>query len=361
MSRSYDLAVVGAGIVGLGHAVAALRRGLRVIVIDRATAVAGATVRNFGHAGFSAHAGEAGEYARASRGEWIRLAAEAGFWMRQAGTLVIAQHEDERAVLEEVDIGERLTPDTVSLLAPVYGALGGALLHDDIQVDPREAGPAIAQWLERRGVVFRWRTSALGAEPGLVHTSRGQIRAETIVFAVNADVDHLFPHIAEKHGVARTGLDMMLADGVGLGLPLLTGSSMLRYSAFADAPSLRDVRRRFETDHPEIIERDINQMYTERPDGTLIVGDTHVKGMTIAPFQDEKGFDLLTRLGEDLFDRPFRIRQRWQGVYATAPQSFLRVAPADGIRVVSVTSGIGMTTGLGLAASVITELFGAES
>jgi len=154
---------------------------------------------------------------------------------------------------------------------------------------------------------------------------------------------------------------MMLADGVGLGLPLLTGSSMLRYSAFADAPSLRDVRRRFETDHPEIIERDINQMYTERPDGTLIVGDTHVKGMTIAPFQDEKGFDLLTRLGEDLFDRPFRIRQRWQGVYATAPQSFLRVAPADGIRVVSVTSGIGMTTGLGLAASVITELFGAES
>ena len=32
---SYDLAVVGAGIIGLATALAAVRRGLRVIVIDR--------------------------------------------------------------------------------------------------------------------------------------------------------------------------------------------------------------------------------------------------------------------------------------------------------------------------------------
>jgi len=51
------------------------------------------------------------------------------------------------------------------------------------------------------------------------------------------------------------------------------------------------------------------------------------------------------------------VRERWQGVYARAPHEFLKAAPADGIRVVSVTTGIGMTCGLGLAESVIDDLW----
>lgn len=358
MSAAYDLAIVGGGIVGLGHAAAAVERGLRVVVVDRATEVAGATIRNFGHAGFSAHAGQAGEYARMAREVWLRLAARSGFWARETGTLVVARHDDELAALREAGLGERLSAEDVAALAPVRGAVGGALLRGDLQVDPREAGPAIAAWLQAQGVEFRWRTAALGAEPGVLHTARGEIRAEAIVFAVNFDVDQLFPGIAEEHGVIRCGLDMMLADGVGLAIPVLTGSSMLRYSAFASAPSIADVRARIAAEDPAVLERDVNQMYTERPDGTLLVGDTHYGGETIPPFQDEAAFSMLQRLGEDLFGRPLRVRQRWQGVYAKAPGDFLRVAPMDGVRVVSVTTGIGMTTGLGLAESVISELFG---
>ncbi|WP_318387548.1 FAD-dependent oxidoreductase [Microbacterium maritypicum] len=44
-----DVVVVGSGIVGLGAAYAAVRRGLRVIVVDRTDAPVGATIRNFGH------------------------------------------------------------------------------------------------------------------------------------------------------------------------------------------------------------------------------------------------------------------------------------------------------------------------
>jgi len=44
----YDLAIVGAGILGLGHALAATRRGLKVVVIDRETEAVSASVNNFG-------------------------------------------------------------------------------------------------------------------------------------------------------------------------------------------------------------------------------------------------------------------------------------------------------------------------
>ena len=46
--RPFDLAVVGAGICGLAHALAAVRKGKRVVVIDRDAQANGASVRNFG-------------------------------------------------------------------------------------------------------------------------------------------------------------------------------------------------------------------------------------------------------------------------------------------------------------------------
>ena len=48
MSRVYDLAVVGSGILGMASALAAARQGKRVIVIEKNARAVGASVRNFG-------------------------------------------------------------------------------------------------------------------------------------------------------------------------------------------------------------------------------------------------------------------------------------------------------------------------
>jgi hypothetical protein len=144
-----------------------------------------------------------------------------------------------------------------------------------------------------------------------------------------------------------------------LATPLLTGWSLLRYSGFLSAPSAPALRSRLAVEHPDLHAHDLNQMYTQRPDGTLVVGDTHYRGAAIEPFQAESSFAALERVTRELFGvTQLPVRQRWQGVYASAPGEFLTAAPADGVRVVSVTTGIGMTTGLGLGESVVASLFG---
>ena len=48
MAQRADIAIVGAGILGLAHAYEAAKKGLRVVVFERSQRVSGASVRNFG-------------------------------------------------------------------------------------------------------------------------------------------------------------------------------------------------------------------------------------------------------------------------------------------------------------------------
>ncbi|GAB3874804.1 hypothetical protein GCM10029964_017410 [Kibdelosporangium lantanae] len=96
-----DIVIVGAGIVGLAHAVEAVDRGLSVVVVERDEWAAGASVRNFGHGCFTAQSGIALDRAMAARETWLRLAKQAGFWLADTGTVVVARADDELAVLTE--------------------------------------------------------------------------------------------------------------------------------------------------------------------------------------------------------------------------------------------------------------------
>src|SRR5690606_40484247 len=94
-------------------------------------------------------------------------------------------------------------------------------------------------------------------------------------------LDLVLPEVAERNGVGRCALDMMLASGVGLEFPVLTGSSMLRYPAFRSTAAYGGLRARFDRERPDMVDFDVNQVYTEAPGLGLFIGDTHRTELTL--------------------------------------------------------------------------------
>lgn len=364
-STGADLVVVGSGIVGLGAAAAAVRQGLSVIVVDRTETPVGATIRNFGHICIGAQGGLARQFADASREHWLQLSRDAGFWLRESGTLIAARDDGELAVLERAaaDGGvQMMSAEEMHRRAPLRtgAVIGGARIASDLQANPREAAEAIVRHLASRGVEFRFRTAVTAVTGTRVETTRGAIDAGRVVVAVGHDLDQLLPELAERVGVVRCALDMMRVSASmprPLEAPLLTGWSLLRYGRFAEYPQAIALREQLHAEHPELAALDLNQMYTQLPDGSLVLGDSHTRAVQPAPFQPEAAFDAFLDEAQALFDiSNLRVVERWQGVYASGPDDFLIEEPEPGLHVVAATTGIGMTCGLGLAEHALRDV-----
>src|SRR5262249_49786347 len=129
-------------------------------------------------------------------------------------------------------------------------------------------------------------------------------------------------------------------------------------SAFSGCPSRETLRARYADERHELLDHDVNLLVTQLPAGDLVLGDTHRYGATPDPFRDELLDELLLGEGAALLGvDALTVRERWLGVYAwAADRETLVCSPYDGVRTVSVTSGIGMTIALGLAPRVLDEL-----
>ena len=100
LSGVFDLAVVGAGIVGLSCARAAALKGLRVVVIDRDAQANGASVRNFGFITVTGQErGAVWNRARRTCAIWQEVAREAGIPILQRGLWMTTRRPEAVPVL----------------------------------------------------------------------------------------------------------------------------------------------------------------------------------------------------------------------------------------------------------------------
>src|ERR1700722_5579980 len=162
-----DVCVVGAGIIGMAHALEARRRGLTVAMLERDDHAAGASVRNFGHLFFTSVAdGAPFERALLARERWLELIDRAEIHVVPGGTLIVGRAPDEVAVLEAVAAdpareSRMLTSAEVAASAPIPADAIIAGFHSslDLRVDPRSAVAGLAALIEDDpGANVFWRT-----------------------------------------------------------------------------------------------------------------------------------------------------------------------------------------------------------
>lgn len=303
-SNKFDLAVVGAGILGLSCALAAAERGLRVVVIERGARALGASVRNFGLVTLTGQDRD-GVWPRARRSleVWTSVAARAGIPIVNRGQWIAVRRPEAAAVLDaflRTDMAEGcelLTPAAARRRSPELCAPGlEAVLWSphELRVESRDAIPALTHWLAReQGVSFRWETAVLAVDVPRIDTSRGPVFAEATVVCPGDDLVTLFPERLAAAGVGRCTLQMMRLESPGFTLPgtVMSDLSVARYGGFATLPEAEALRRRLQSEQGEYLRYGIHLIIAQGSDGSLVVGDSH--DYAAGPFAGERIYELL--------------------------------------------------------------------
>lgn len=365
--QKHDLIVVGAGIVGLAHALAASRRGKRVLVLERDAQANGASIRNFGFVTVTGQErGPVWELASRSAAIWREVAAPAGIVIEQEGLLLVAQRPEAVDVIDAflaTEMGEgctRLDAAQISADWPmIRRARAGILSRQDLRVDSPLAIPKLTRWLaEVCNVEFAYGVAVHEVETGRVYTSTGTHEADAVVVCAGDDWATLFPEDYAKAGITRCKLQMLrlAPPGWRLAAPVMSDLSMVRYLGYAMLPEAAALRTRLQAEAATALSQGVHLIAVQSADGSLVVGDSHEYAPTPDPFADASIEDSILDAFAEVLGAPPRVMSRWTGTYASATGHSIVRAPTCDVRLVVVTSGTGASTAFALAEEVISEL-----
>lgn len=372
MNKKYDVAVVGAGIVGLAIALAAARQGKKVVVFERSPRSSGASIRNFGLVWpVGQAAGPHLDRALRSRAIWLELAEKARVSVAENGSLTLAYHDDEQAVLEEfVDQSygkgydcQLVTPEEAARFSPasrLEGLKAGLWSRTECTVSPRLALPQIASYLEHAlGVDFYWSRAITHVEPGQVSDFYDVWSAERVFICGGQDFETLYPSLFAASGITRCKLQMMRTgpqpDGWKLGPSLCAGLTLRHYDNFAGCPSLTAVSERYDQENPLFKKWGIHVLLSQNAAGELIIGDSHEYGWDVQPFdREEINREILNYLNTFAQFPDSKIVETWHGIYPKIPGKTELVQEIESnVWVVNGLSGAGMTLSFGLASEIV--------
>jgi FAD dependent oxidoreductase TIGR03364 len=374
-SQTFDLAVVGGGIIGLAHAYMAARRGLRVALIERDPRANGASIRNFGFITVTGQErGDSWRLARRTRDVWAEIAPAARIPIEHHGLYLTVRSAEAVCVLEAflaTEMGEGCRLLTPASFRAEAGGLGGpnlrAVLHSphELRVESRLAIPRLTAWLEAaQGVTFFHETVVFQASPPRLRTSRGMIEAGAVVVCPGDDFATLYPERIAAYGLQRCRLSMLKLADPGFRLPgaLMSDLGLTRYRGYAALPEAQALDAKLRAEQPSHFANGVHLIVAQGADGGLIVGDSHHYDRLPEPFAPATAErDILDEYVRALGRDAPAVLERWTGTYAVAAdRAYLIDAPEPAVRLVIVTSGTGASTGFGIAERVIEQLLGAE-
>ncbi|MCI4366032.1 MAG: FAD-binding oxidoreductase [Thermoplasmata archaeon] len=353
---SYDLVVVGAGIVGAACAFEAARAGLTVAVVEATHPGGGATGAAMGH--LVALDGSPAELAlcRYSLALWRELAPSlpGSVHYREAGTIWLASSESDlvearhkQARLEREGIPSTLLgPDELSKAEPALrpGLEGGLLVPGDGRLDPVAATEFLLGETVRFGGTIYAGQGATGIEEGTVlRGKQASLTAETVLIAAGVDSGRLLKEIPVR---PRKGQLLRIEP-----MPLSLDHQLVELGYGASIRTSEAISVAFNV-HPA-------------SDGSWTVGASREWGSTDTTTSPSTVERILRRAERFLPSLGHAtVAKSWAGLRPAMPDHLPWIGPLPGRKGVWVATGhegLGITCSLGTARLVVDGLLGRPS
>lgn len=371
-----DVAIIGAGIVGLAMAYHLADKGKKIVVFERNSKAISASIRNFGLVWpVGQSAGHMYERALKSRRTWQHLANATGLQCQETGSLHLVYQQDELAVLEEFISTasangyecQLLTPEQVaqrSQAVKMDGLLAGMWSSTEMTVNPREASAVIARYLEeQQAVTFRWGTAVNSLEMPYIRTKDEKWQVDQVFVCSGADFETLYPEVYAQAPLTKCKLQMMRTvpqpGNWSLGPALCAGLTLMHYAAFNTCSTLDALKKRVQAEMPEYLQWGIHLLISQNGAGELSIGDSHEYGPDFEPFDKEFINALILKYMHTFLAAPdYTIQERWHGIYPklTNGGTDLILQPEKAVTIVNGLGGAGMTLGFGLAEEITAKI-----
>ena len=385
MNHSYDLIVIGGGVLGTFHAYHAVNKGLKVALIEKDIQPQGATVRNFGQVVPSGMNTKWQNFGRESLAIYKDIQKKFDITVREEGSIYIASNAEEVQLLEELNSVNKSNSYTSELLTARqcldnYPGLkkdyvkAGLFFPEEVKVEPRTMILKLHEYLRNQGLdIYMSETvmdcDALRSGVQLTTSKNKQFSSKKVIICNGSDFKILYPSYFEESDLIVSKLQMMQTKSqINYTLPssVLTGLSIRRYESFAECPSFSSIKAK---ENPNSLEKQwgVHILFKQAHDGSVIIGDSHEYAS--AAKMEHLGFDLnmdidhfILNEAKKIFDLPtYEIQNRWFGMYSQCKSTdiFQKTIDED-IHIVTGIGGKGMTGSAGFAKYNINSIFNLE-
>lgn len=382
MTAKFDLIVVGGGILGTFHAYHALKRGLKVALIEKNSTPQGATVRNFGQVVPSGMDLKWQNFGRESLSIYKELQAETDLTVRENGSVYIASNDEEMQLIHELhEINKNNNYESALLskndcikkfdgLRSDY-CKGGLFFPQEISVDSGEMIIKLHQLLkEKFDLKIFYNTTVVeineDSECTCLTSEGTYFKSAKVIICGGHEFKTLYPQVFNESDLVVTKLQMLQTKPQGIySLPgnILTGLTIRRYECFQECESFENIKS---LEDPNTFDKKfgIHILFKQALDGSVILGDSHE--YATAKNSDDLGYELNMEIDEymineakKIIDLPtYEIQRRWFGIYSQCKAKDIfehNVSP--NIHIVTGIGGKGMTGSGGYSKFNINTIF----
>lgn len=383
MDHTFDLIIVGGGVLGTFHAYHALKQGYSVALLEKDNQPHGATVRNFGQVVPSGMNAKWQNYGRKSLDIYKQIQEQFDISLKQNGTIYIASNEEEVQLIEELNQINRSNKYQSVILTKQqclnkYPGLkqeyikAGLFFPEEVTIEPRTMIHKLRTFMIKElGLKYFPNTTAINThengESVVVTSADGsEFKASKVIICNGSDFKTLYPDTYNNSDLVVSKLQMLQTKpqtNYSLKGSILTGLTIRRYEAFEECPSYAEIKS-YEDAKSFGKKYGIHILFKQAADGSVIIGDSHEYAN--ASEADSLGFDLnmdidnfMIEEAKKIIDLPnYNIQNRWAGFYSQCKsKDIFEHRISDNVHIVTGIGGKGMTGSAGYSKESIHKIF----